>query len=506
MTLVLCYETVGYGTVGSVRTQTNLAAPARPVIIQGGMGVGISSWQLARTVAKAGGLGVISGVAPDLLLARWLQDGDANGEVRAAMADYPDPDFVTQTIRRFHREGGRRPGQPYRPITKLDLHQRIGAVRLAALGAFAQIRLAQAGHPGLVGINLLEKTQLWTPAVLLGAMIAGVDYVLVGAGLPTHLPQLLNQLARLDHVTLPIDVVGAERGETFDITLDPTTVLPQLTDHLKRPEFLAIVSSNVLATYLARDDETRPDGFVIEGPIAGGHNAPPRKLALDRSGQPIYGPRDAVDIDKLSAIGLPFWLAGGYANPDLVVEALSIGAAGVQIGSAFALSNESGFADPVRRTLISRLSIGEIEVRTEPAASPTGFPFKVVQLPGTVAEHAVLQSRERMCDLSYLRSPYRRDDGTVGYRCPSEPVDEYLRKGGKREDTEGRLCLCNGLTATNGLAQIRRGGAVEPPLVTLGGDVEQLTGLVERWPNGWSARDLVAWLGSRLPSAAIACC
>ena len=61
-----------------------------PAIIQGGMGVNVSSWGLARTVASHGGLGVISGVAPDLLISRWLQDGDPIGEVRAAMSGYPD--------------------------------------------------------------------------------------------------------------------------------------------------------------------------------------------------------------------------------------------------------------------------------------------------------------------------------------------------------------------------------------------------------------------------------
>ncbi len=39
--------------------------PAPPVVIQGGMGVGISGWRLARTVAMTGQLGVVSGVAQD---------------------------------------------------------------------------------------------------------------------------------------------------------------------------------------------------------------------------------------------------------------------------------------------------------------------------------------------------------------------------------------------------------------------------------------------------------
>lgn len=46
-----------------------------PKIIQGGMGIRISSWQLAREVARKGGLGVISGTAMDVVFVRTLQDG-----------------------------------------------------------------------------------------------------------------------------------------------------------------------------------------------------------------------------------------------------------------------------------------------------------------------------------------------------------------------------------------------------------------------------------------------
>lgn len=468
--------------------------PRLPAVIQGGMGVNISSHQLASTVARAGGLGVISGVAPDLLLARWLQDGDPTGEVRAALAGYPDQAFVAETLRRYHLEGGRSSGAAYRPIPKLDLGQRLGAVRLTALGAFAQVRMAKAGHDGAIGINLLEKVQLYTPAALLGAVLAEVDFVLVGAGVPTHLPRALDSLAECGEVSLPIEVHGAESGESWGITLDPATVVPGLTAPLKRPFFLAIVSSNILGTYLARDPSTKPDGFVIELPNAGGHNAPPRRMELDEGGEPIYGPRDEVDLAKIAAIGLPFWVAGGYATPDKLREAQAFGAAGIQVGTAFALADESGMTPPVRTVLRERVLADSLVVRTDPLASPTGFPFKVAQLPGTVADPETYDARERICDLSYLRTPYRRDDGTVGYRCASEPLDAYVRKGGDPADTEGRKCLCNGLAATAGLAQVREGGGVEPYLVTLGADRSQLAGLLEQHPHGWSALDVMDWL------------
>jgi NAD(P)H-dependent flavin oxidoreductase YrpB (nitropropane dioxygenase family) len=461
------------------------------------MGVAVSHWRLARTVAQAGGLGVISGVGPDLLLARMLADGDPGGDVRRVLARYPDQGMVARTLDRFFRPDGLEPGTPYRPIPKLDLHQRIDAVRLAALGTFVQVALAKEGHGGQVGMNLLEKVQIWTPAALLGAMLADVDVLLVGAGVPSHLPRLLDALARLDPVTLPIDVAGARAEDSYSISLDPREVVPGLEGTLLRPAFLAIVSAHVLATYLARSDDTRPDGFVIEGPTAGGHNAPPRRMEVDDTGQVVYGPRDVVDLAKVAATGLPYWLAGGYGTPEQVAAALADGARGVQIGTVFALSGESGMRPELRASLLASLADGSLDVRTDGRASPTGFPFKVVQAAGTMADPAVVGARERICDLGYLRTLFRRDDGTVGYRCPSEPVDAFVRKGGDPADTEGRLCLCNGLLSTAGHPQTRPASAgltEEPPLLTLGQDLDGARRLLAAHPGGWSAADVMAWL------------
>ena len=69
------------------------------------------------------------------------------------------------------------------------------------------------------------------------------------------------------------------------------------------------------------------DGFIVEGPTAGGHNAPPRgKLQLTEAGEPIYGERDKVDLDAFRGFGVPFWLAGGYGTPDGLRAARAAGA------------------------------------------------------------------------------------------------------------------------------------------------------------------------------------
>jgi len=471
-----------------------------PVVIQGGMGVGVSGWRLAGAVARSGGLGVVSGVAPELLLTRGLQDGDVDGHLRRAVAAYPDPEFAASTLERYFRPEGRPAGRPYRPFPKLDLHQKIEAVRLVALGAFAQVWLAKHGHRGVVGINLLEKVQMWTPATLLGAMIAGVDVVLVGAGVPSRLPRLLDCLAAGEQVSLPVDVEGAPADDHHVISLDPRRVLNRDDVTLERPTFLAIVSTHVLAAYLQRDEATAADGFVVEGFTAGGHNAPPRRREVDASGQTLYGDRDRVDVGKMAALGVPFWLAGGYGTPAHVAEAIAEGARGVQIGTPFALSRESGLRPELRQQMLDGIADGSAQVRTDPLASPTGFPFKVFQAAGTVADLPDGAQRERLCDLGYLRTPYARagsgsaSDSGVGYRCPAEPVEAYLRKGGVAQDTVGRMCLCNGLSAAIGLGQTTRDGGTEPALLTLGADLEAVRGLLARFPGGWSASDVVQWV------------
>jgi hypothetical protein len=70
--------------------------------------------------------------------------------------------------------------------------------------------------------------------------------------------------------------------------------------------------------------------------------------------------------------------------------------------------------------------------------------------------------------------PYEQPDGRIGYRCAAEPVDAYVAKGGRLEDTEGRRCLCNALMANVGHAQVRDDGRVESSLITSGDDLMAL--------------------------------
>ena len=296
--------------------------------------------------------------------------------------------------------------------------------------------------------------------------------------------------------SLTVAVEGSQERHT--VAFDPTGLAGPAPRRLARPCFLAIIASTVLAQYLHRSSATRPDGFVLETHRAGGHSAPPRRRnPLNDEGEPVYGPRDGIDIAKVAALGAPFWLAGGRATPQGLAAARGEGAVGVQAGTAFALARESGLTPGLRQRLLARGAAGTLRVRNDPLASPTGFPFKVARLPNTLSTEGEFALRTRLCDLGFLRTPFLKDNGAIGYRCPAEPVDAYVRKGGAKEDTDGRRCLCNALTANVGLQQHRPDGYVEPPLLTLGQDLDFLPDLLRRAGTDFSAADVVDYLLSK---------
>jgi NAD(P)H-dependent flavin oxidoreductase YrpB (nitropropane dioxygenase family) len=302
---------------------------------------------------------------------------------------------------------------------------------------------------------------------------------------------VLDALASHQPAQLRLDLEDAAPGQVELLRFDPAVHWEGTAPALSRPRFLAIVASNTLATMLGKKAARRVDGFVVEGPTAGGHNAPPRDREISpATGEPLYGARDVVDLEAVRALGLPFWVAGGAGWPGRLEEALQAGAAGIQVGTLFAYCDESGIAEPLRRSVLEGVVRGAVRVRTDGRASPTGFPFKVVSWDGDPATGV---ARKRVCDLGYLRNAYRRGDGTIGYRCASEPEDQFVAKGGAPEETPDRKCLCNGLLSTIGLGQRREDGAVEPPLITSGDDVAKLAGFLAGRTR-YSAADAVRWL------------
>ena len=463
-----------------------------PKIIQGGMGVGVSNWRLANAVSKLGQLGVVSGTALDQLFVRRLADGDQGGHMRRGLDAFPFPDMARRIWEEYFVPGGKTAATPYPTVPMHQRRELRKVVELCIVSNFVEVFLARDGHKNPVGVNYLEKVQMPHLSSIYGAMLAGVGYVLMGAGIPLHIPGVLDLYAAHRAAEYKLSVTGAAQDQDVQMRFDPADYVEGPLPVLHRPRFLAIVSSNTLATTMLRRASGRVDGFVIETPIAGGHNAPPRgKLQLNAAGEPIYGDRDRVNLAEMRTLGVPFWLAGGYGNAQMVREALEQGAAGVQVGTAFAFSQESGMRPDLKTALMAQAMVGAGQVFTDPLASPTGFPFKVAQLEGTSSAFNIYQERKRVCDLGYLREPYAEGDGKIAYRCAAEPVANYLAKGGKIEDTVGRKCLCNALMANVGHAQTRKDNSVEPALVTVGDDLNSIAQFVAPGRTTYSAADVV---------------
>jgi nitronate monooxygenase len=463
-----------------------------PWLIQGGMGIAISGWPLARAVASAGQLGVVSGTAIDSVFVRRLQDYGVDERLRAVLNRFPVHPIVDEIVNKF-ASTKRALSDSYQNIVMLTHRNARHSQDLLVLAAFVEVALAKEGHDGTVGMNLLTKVQMPTAPTLMGAMLAGADYIVMGAGVPTHIPGTLDRLAEGEVVDMPLDIADSEPGaSSLSIRFDPSRYLPSFKLH--RPKFLGIVSSHVLASALAKRSNGHVDGFVVERPSAGGHNAPPRgKFTVDEDGSPEYGERDRIDYSVLNDLEQPYWIGGGVTTREHVRKALDCGAAGVQVGTLFAYCNESGMDPELRAKIIEEVKTGPIEVKTSLRASSTGYPFKVAMIPGTISDPDTYESRERKCDLGYLREAYAKTDGSLGYRCAAEPVKDYVRKGGKVEDTVGVTCLCNGLMATAGMGQVRSDGRHEPPIVTSGDCINEIRTLLDGG-DSYSALDVIAHL------------
>ncbi len=464
-----------------------------PRIIQGGMGIAVSDWVLARAVSVAGQLGVVSGTAINSVMIRRLQMGDIGGHTRRALAHYvtqypgvESTELVEKILQMYFVEGGIAKDIPFKRSPMFQIKSSDFLLRLTALSTYVEIYLAKEGHDGVVGLNLLEKVQTPNLACLYGALLAGVDYVIMGAGIPREIPGALDLLSQHQSASLKIHVVGSTEDHLS--YFHPQELFPQALIHtLKRPYFFPIVSSAVLAANLKKKSTGVVDGFIVETAKAGGHNAPPRgPMQLSDLGEPIYGVRDNVDMADMKALELPFWMAGSWATHALIEEALSAGAHGIQVGTLFAFCEESGLSAENRDFILKQIRENNDPengwIFTDPHSSPTGFPFKAVRMQGSVSETDLYEKRQRICDLGYLRHAYMNENGQVGFRCPAEPVADFQKKSGNAEDTVGKKCLCNALMSNIGMGQrfssaetiTRSGSTEELPLLTAGGDLNDL--------------------------------
>ena len=466
------------------------------------MGVAVSDWRLANVVARNGQLGVVSGTALDSVLVRRLQLGDPCGAIRRALSEFPWPDMAQRSLDTFFVPGGKSADESFKLAPLARMRLRTSLLELLVVANFVEVFLAKEGHSGPVGINYLEKIQLPNVPSILGAMLAGVEVVLVGAGIPMAIPGVLDSLSHWETVEFNLGVEQNPDRHSYVQRFDPREYCTGELPELARPNFLAIIASDTLAKTMVKRASGYVNGFVVEHHSAGGHNAPPRRVrGADPDAPPQYGERDLPDLEVIADIGRPFWLAGSNASPEKLAEARAAGAHGIQVGTAFAFSRESGILAEIKHRVLRKQKAGTLKVRTDFNSSPTGFPFKVIELDGTVSDEETYAARERMCDLGYLRRLYAKGESNVGYRCPSEPERNFLAKGGTMEDTIGKRCLCNGLLATVGLGQTRD-GVSEPPVVTSGDDWAFLPHVTRGDDVDYGAVDVIEYLTRPVGAAA----
>jgi len=455
------------------------------------MGVNISDWYLARTVSLCGELGTVSGVALERIVPRILQKGDQGGHIRRALSHFPFPSIAEKVINTFYVENGIQKGTPYKAVPVFTISPASLLISLTVCANYAFVWLAKENNPNPISINYLEKVAMPHVYAITGAMLAGIDFVTMGAGIPLQIPKLLEDITEGREVSYRLPVIG-KNITSHTMTFDPEKFFGGPLPQMKKPGFIPIIASNLLANiFMKKLPAGSVHGFVVEEWTAGGHNAPPRKPILNEKGEqePIYGEKDMVDYPAITPLGVPFWIGGSYASPEKLKWALSVGATGIQAGSIFALSDDSHMNNEIRRKIRKLGFEGKLIVKTDMRISPTGFPFKVVDLDGTIAKPEIYEARTRICDQSELVSLYERPDGGIGYRCSAEPENQFVRKGGDLKDTVGRGCLCNGLITTAGF-----GDEKEPPVVTLGDDVSFLPFLMKNAEDSYSAAQAIRYL------------
>lgn len=432
-----------------------------PRLIQAGMGVRISGARLANAAARLGALGVVSGAGLRHIVIEEIRAG--NEEVLRLAKTFPIARYVEDLL--AWAPGGLKWDRPA-PVDDADPARAGLPQRLSVIATFVEVVRAKEGHRGKVGVNVMWKCALTVLPTILGAMLGGSDALLCGAGVPIELPEILLKLQAGESVAFS-PLTGTGTHVRLDVAGEG---LAPLLASLQAPRMIPILSNyafprRILDVWEREQGGVRPFAFVLEDHRAGGHNAPPRN-------KESFGEKDDLTgyFDKVVGTGVPVYVAGSFpggGSRDDFLYWTARGAYGIQVGSRFALCEESGLRDDLKDALIASNARGDTEVRTAKVVSPTGYPFKVVALPGTLADPVIYAARQRVCNKRYLVQSHFavQPDGTTQetYICPAMPETQFVALGGDAAETPYRVCLCNALLSTAGFDTDR-----EPPIVTLG--------------------------------------
>ena len=288
-------------------------------IIVGGMGVDISTAELALEAARLGGIGHLSD---------------------AMVPDVSDRRFATSFVRDKTRFFKHNVDNSDKSIIKFDL----GVLAEATRRHVESTMQAKLGE-GLIFVNCMEKLTMNAPRETLlvrmaSALDAGIDGITLSAGL--HLG-------------------------SFAL----------LADHPRfRDAKLGIIVSSVRALQLFLRKNARlnrlPDYIIVEGPLAGGHLG----FGMDWAQYDLATiMAEVVQYLKTEQLDIPVIAAGGIFTGTDAVSFLENGAAAVQVATRFTVSNECGLPRKVKQEYF-KASEDDIVVNT---ISPTGYPMRMLK-------------------------------------------------------------------------------------------------------------------------------
>ena len=290
-----------------------------PIVI-GGMGVDISTAELALEVARLGGIGHIS-----------------DAMVQTVSDTRFDTKFVSQKLKQYKANVA--------SSDKSNVHFNLAVLEEATRNHVGQAMEAKRGD-GLIFINCMEKLTMNAPRETLrmrltAALDAGIDGITLSAGLHLGSFALIEDHPRFRDAKLGI-IVSSPRA---------------------------------LAMFLRKNVRLQrlPDYIVVEGPLAGGH------LGFGIEDWAKYDLRTLVDevlaFLKAEHLDIPVIAAGGIFTGSDATAFLEQGAAAVQVATRFTVTKECGLPDKVKQEYF-KATEDDIEVNT---ISPTGYPMRMLK-------------------------------------------------------------------------------------------------------------------------------
>jgi len=289
-----------------------------PIVI-GGMGVDISTMELAIEAARLGGIGTISD---------------------AMLPDVSDKIFDT----RFTKEKTQLYRHNIDNKDKSSVKFNLGWITEATKLHVGRTMDAKHGD-GLIFINCMEKLTMngareTLHARLNAALDAGIDGITLSAGLHQNSFKLMEENPRFRDAKLGI-IVSSVRA--LQIFLRKNARLNRL-----------------------------PDFVVVEGPLAGGHLG----FGMDWSQYDLATIMAEIALFmKKESLDIPIIAAGGIFTGSDAAGFLENGAAAVQVATRFTVANECGLPAKAKQEYF-KASEGDIEVNT---ISPTGYPMRMLK-------------------------------------------------------------------------------------------------------------------------------